>query len=117
MEHAGLDAIGAEVVENDTHLLGNKINGNVVDSDNALGVLRRQRCQCRHRVAAQRCHRLDVGLNASASAGIGSGDDQHAALHVPGSDRLTGGLFDDAGDVADDSGDQLCIFALGHDTD
>ena len=45
-------------------------------------VLRRQRGDRGGREAAQRGHRLDVGLDAGAAARIGARRDQHPALHA-----------------------------------
>ncbi len=68
MQHAGLDRIGADVVEHDLDLLADEIGRDRQDAKDALGILRGQRGDRRRRVGVEHRHRLDVGLNAGAAA-------------------------------------------------
>ena len=81
MQHAGLDRVGADIVEHDLHLLADESRIDRQDAVDPLGVLRGQRGDRGRREGAEHRHRLDVGLNAGAAAGIGAGDDEDAALH------------------------------------
>ena len=81
MQHAGLDRVGADVVEHDFHLPADEIWGDRQHAENALGVLRGQRGDRRRGERVEHRHRLDVGLDAGAAAGIRAGDDQNPPLH------------------------------------
>ena len=78
-QHSGLDGIGADVVEHQGDLLGNEIAGHVDHPEHALGVLGGQGGDGGRRIAAERRHRLDIGLNAGPAARIRAGDDQDPA--------------------------------------
>ncbi len=88
VQHAGFQAVGADIIEHDRHLLGNEPAVHRMDGVNAQRVLRRQRGNRGHGEAAERAHRLDVGLNAGTAAGIGAGDDQYPSVHGTGCIRL-----------------------------
>ena len=84
MQHADLDAVGAQVFHHRADLLGDEIGGDALNARDAQGILRRQRGDRGHGVAAQRRHRLDVGLNARTTAGIRTGNNQDTALGMHG---------------------------------
>ena len=81
VQHAGLDRIGADIVEHDLDLPANEIGRDRQNAEYALGVLRGQRGDRGRRIGVEHRHGLDVGLDAGAAAGIGAGDDQHPAAH------------------------------------
>src|SRR6202048_4687970 len=81
VQHAGLDRIGADVVEHDLDLPPNKLGWDRQNPEYALGVLRSQRGYRGGGVGVEHRHGLNVGLDAGAAAGIGTGDDQHPAVH------------------------------------
>src|SRR3546814_20157142 len=70
-----LDAVGADVADHQFHLLADERRRHLVDAEHALGVLRGQRGNGGHGVAAEGGYRLDVGLAAGAAAGIRAGPD------------------------------------------
>ena len=100
------------------------------DAEDALGILRGQRGYRSCRIGVEHRHGLDVGLDAGAAAGIGTGDDQHPAAHysaawaglsregrarsssVPAPRRE-----DRLADLVDHRRDQLLVLAFGHDPD
>ena len=80
-EHAGLDHVGADVVQHARPFAPRRTPAAPACTPARRGVLRGQRGDRGHGVAAERRDRLDVGLDARAAAGIGSGDHQHPAAH------------------------------------
>ena len=86
----------------------------IVNGEHAPRVLRGQRGDRRRRIAAERGHRLDVGLDAGAAAGVRPGDDQNAARRRRASGR---GGTNDAADIVDDDPDQRLVLALRHHPD
>ena len=73
-DHADLHRIDADVGENGVDLRRDEIGGNHLHRLDAERVLRRQRAQDRHAIAAERRKRLDVALAAGAAGRIGAGD-------------------------------------------
>ena len=75
VQHAGLDRIGAEVLAAPRAICWRmKSGGTPHHAMHARRVLRGQRGDRGHGEAAQRGHRLDVGLDAGAAAGIRAGE-------------------------------------------
>src|SRR3546814_4485680 len=60
-----LDRIGADVLQHDLDLPGDKRCRHVVDGMDGQRILRGQRGDRGSRIAAERCDRLDVGLDRS----------------------------------------------------
>src|SRR6266536_2788661 len=81
MQHAGLDRVGADIVENHLDLLADELRRYRQDPEDTLGVLRRQRGDRGCGIGIEHHHRLDVGLDAGAASRIGTGYDQHPAGH------------------------------------
>jgi hypothetical protein len=80
-DHADLHRIHADVVDDGIDLLQHHLGGDrhdVLHSERVLGGDRRDRG---HGVAAQHRHRFDVGLDAGAASGVGTGDDQDSGDH------------------------------------
>ena len=77
-EHAGLDRIGADVVEDDADLVADGLGRNGVEGVDAGRVLHGDGGDRRHGVGAERGRGLDVGLDAGAAARIRTGDDEDA---------------------------------------
>ena len=75
-QHADLDRRHANVVENGVDLAGQELGRRDVNRGDAPRVLRGQRGQDGHAVAAERRERLEIGLDAGTAAGIRSGDGQ-----------------------------------------
>jgi hypothetical protein len=80
MQHTGFDRIGTDVAEAEFDLLGNEIVRYRVNAKYAMGVLRGERGDRRHRIAAHTGDGFDVALNARPAAGIGAGDDEDATV-------------------------------------
>jgi hypothetical protein len=78
-QHAGLDRVGADLVEDGARLRRDHVQRDRMDARDAQGVLHRNGRDGRGRVAAQGGDGLDVGLDPRATAGIGTGDDEDAA--------------------------------------
>ena len=79
-----------EVVEHHVDLLLDERRRHRVDPVHALGVLRGQRGDGRHRKPGQSGYRLDVRLDARPAAGIRPGDDENAPPHTtPWADSVT----------------------------
>ena len=68
MQHAGLDRVGADIVEHDLDLLTDKIGRDRQHAENPFGVLRRQSGYRGCRVTAEHRDGLDVGLDSGAAA-------------------------------------------------
>ena len=84
--HADLDGARADVVKDGVDLRGDDIWRDILHGGDAQGVLRRDGGYGRLGIQTVRRNGLDVGLNAGATAGIGSCDGQDgrylAAIHV-----------------------------------
>ncbi len=78
MQHADLDRVDADVLDNGGDLRLQEVRRHAVDRAHADRVLRRQRGDRAHAVAAQRGKGLEVGLDARAAAGIAAGNGQDA---------------------------------------
>ncbi len=74
--HANLDGVGADIVKNGVNLRGYDIWRDILHGGNAQCVLRCDGGDGRLGIQAVRRDGLDVGLNAGATAGIGSRDGQ-----------------------------------------
>src|SRR5579863_1293454 len=81
VQHAGLDRVGADIIEHDLHLLTDEGRIDRQDAVNTLGVLRGQRRDGGRSESAEYRHGLDVGLNTGTAAGVGTGDNQNSAVH------------------------------------
>src|SRR5204863_4563855 len=75
-EHPGLRSVDSDVVEDRLELRPNELRRQFVHSRDAGHVLRSQRGDRGHAVAARGRERLQVGLNACAAARIRAGDGQ-----------------------------------------
>ncbi len=73
MQHAGFNAIRADILQHHAHLLGDEGGFDAGDAKNTLGILRGQRRDRGGRVTAERGNRFQVRLNARAAPGIRSG--------------------------------------------
>ncbi len=83
-EHARLGRVDADVGEDGLELRADELDRRLVHGRHADGVLRRQRDDDAHPVAAGRCERLQVGLDAGAAPRVGAGDRQAARnAHAP----------------------------------
>ena len=72
--HANLDGVGADIVKNGIDLRRDNIRGDVLHGGDAQGALCGDGGDGRLGIQAVRRDGLDVGLNAGATAGIGSCD-------------------------------------------
>ncbi len=81
VQHAGFDRVGADIVEHHLDLLADEFWRDRQHAEDAQGVLRGQRSDRRRCVGTEHRHRLDIGLDAGAAAGIRAGDDQHPPAH------------------------------------
>ena len=79
--HAGLDRIGAQILQRHPDLIGDEPGRGFKNAGNAEAVLRRERGDGGHGKPVQCRDRLDVGLDSGAAAGIRTGDDKHAPFH------------------------------------
>ena len=77
-EHPGLRRVDADVVEDRVELRGDELRRQLVDRRDAGRVLRGERHDRAHPVAARGGERLQVGLDARAAARVGRGDGQRA---------------------------------------
>ena len=82
VQHAGLDRVGADVGQHHLDLLGDEGGIDGYHSMHAHRVLRGERGNRGGGKTTHRRHCLDVGLDAGATARIGTGDDQDAAFHA-----------------------------------
>ena len=73
-EHAGLGRVDSDVVDNGPHLSAHEGRRDEVDLFHPGGVLGSQGGNRRHAVRAERRERLEVGLDAGATARVGAGD-------------------------------------------
>ena len=80
MQHAELDGIDADVLDHRLDLRLQEGRRHAVDARHAERVLRGQRGDGRHAVAAERREGLEVGLDAGAAAAVGAGDREHARV-------------------------------------
>ena len=98
-----------------------EVRRDVEDAEHALGVLRGQRGDGGHGVAAQRRDRLDVGLHAGAAAGIRAGDDQHPPLlrlerrpvQLQARSAHSEPMFASCADLVSASGGSACVACVG----
>jgi hypothetical protein len=83
--HADLDRVDSDIADNSFNLRENHLGRDRMDGADADRVLRRDRRDGRHRVTAEHRDRLDIGLNAGAAAGIGTGNDENPGRrrHTP----------------------------------
>ena len=77
-DHADLHRVDADVADDRVDLREDHLGRNRVDRGDAERVLRGDRGDRGHRVAAEHGDGLDVGLNPRAAARIRAGDDQDA---------------------------------------
>ncbi|EGJ74493.1 putative phosphomethylpyrimidine kinase [Streptomyces sp. Tu6071] len=84
-EHPGLDRMDADVVDDAAVLGAHGLDGEVPGALHTERVLRRDGGEHAHPVHAQREHRLEVRLDAGATAGVGTGHGQDARgyVHTP----------------------------------
>ena len=80
MEHAYLDCVGAYVVEYRAYLACHEVDGYGVDACHTYGVFVDYRDNGRGSVAAAGCECFEVGLQASASAGVAACDSEGATI-------------------------------------
>ncbi len=78
-EHAGLDHVGADVIEDGARLGGDDVGRQRIGGADAQGVLHGDGGDGARRIAAQGGDSLDVRLHPGPATGIGSGDDQDSA--------------------------------------
>jgi hypothetical protein len=76
-QHAGLDRVGADIGQHALHLLADDRHGHHMDAVNAQRVLRGDCGDRGGGIGAHRGHGFDVGLDAGAGGGIGSGNDKN----------------------------------------
>src|SRR5271165_342741 len=81
VQHAGLDHVGANIVEHHLDLPADELWRYRQNSEDALGILRGKRGYRGCGIGIKHRHSLDVGLDAGAAPGIGTGDDQYPASH------------------------------------
>ena len=82
-DHPDLDGVRADIGKHRLHLLNDHLGRNRHHRRDAERILRRDRGNRRRGEAAEHGNGLDIGLDASAAARIGTGDDQHAGrLHA-----------------------------------
>ena len=72
--HADFDCIRTDIPENTIQLFAQKCRSDLENVRNAGRILRSQGGDRRHGINAMCGHRLDICLNAGASAGIASSD-------------------------------------------
>jgi hypothetical protein len=77
-EHADLHGIHADVLGDRANLLDNDLAGDGVNSGDGDRVLRGDRGDGRHPVNAAPRERLEIGLDAGPTTGVGAGDGEHA---------------------------------------
>ena len=82
VQHAHLDAINSYIVEHHVHLLRHHIDGHGLNLSDGFGILRGQDSNRSPAIAAERGYRLYIGLNTGTAAGIRSGNDKDASLHL-----------------------------------
>src|SRR5438034_370391 len=80
-DHPDLDRADIEIGKNRVHLRGDELRRHVVDRAHALGVLRRERGDDRGAVDAERRERLEISLDAGATARIRAGDGERDRRH------------------------------------
>ena len=80
-EHPGLRRVDADVVEHRLELGADELGRHLVDRRHAAGVLRGQRHDRAHPVAAEARERLQVGLDPGAAARVRAGDREAAGHH------------------------------------
>ncbi len=68
LQHAGLDGIDADIVEDSAHLALDDIRRHIVNARDAEGVLDGDGGDGRRGVSAERGDRLDIRLDAGAAA-------------------------------------------------
>ena len=76
-KHAGLGGGNGKALAHGLQLQQNKFRFRRMDAQHPFAVLRRQGGDDAHTVAAERHNGFQVGLNARAAAGIGTGDSQN----------------------------------------
>ncbi len=80
-DHADLDRIDADVRRDAVDLREHHVGRHRMDALHAQRVLRGDRGDRRHRMAAEHRDRLDIGLGPRAAAAIRPGDNQNACGH------------------------------------
>ncbi len=78
-QHAGLDRVGADVLQHRAGLRLHHLGRNLVHAGGAKGVLYGDGGDGGGGIAAQGGDGLDVGLHARPAAGVRAGDDQHTS--------------------------------------
>ena len=78
VQHAHFGGVRADVADDGINLRGEDGRGRGVDGRDAAGVLRRQRRERAHAVAAQRGEGFEIGLDARAAAAVRAGDGEDA---------------------------------------
>ena len=78
VQHADFGGVRADVADDGINLRGEDGRGRGVDGRDAAGVLRRQRRERAHAVAAQRGEGFEIGLDARAAAAVRAGDGEDA---------------------------------------
>jgi hypothetical protein len=81
-DHPDLDRIDADIAHHCVHLRDHHVGGHRVHGADAERVLRGDRSDRGHRVAAEHRDGLDIGLDASAATRIGTGNDQDTRRHT-----------------------------------
>ena len=80
MQHADLDGVDANVIQHRLQLRLQKRRWHAVDGLHPLGVLRGERGDGGHAVAAQSAEGFQIGLDACAAAAVRTGNRQHAKV-------------------------------------
>ena len=80
MQHADLHGVDANVIQHRLQLRLQKRGWHAVDGLHPLGVLRGQRGDGGHAVAAQSAEGFQIGLDACAAAAVRTGNRQHAKV-------------------------------------
>jgi len=93
-QHARLGRVDADVGEHGLELVLDEGRRNLMDGGNTRGVLRGQRYDRAHSVAAGHGKGLQIGLDPGSSAGIGARNRQTARYHFPPFAGMTRIRFD-----------------------
>ena len=80
MQHADLDGVGADVLDDGIDLVAQHLRRHAVDGPHAAGVLRGECGNGGHAVAAQRGNGFQVGLDPGATAAVRTGDGKDAGV-------------------------------------
>ncbi|OPZ04498.1 MAG: hypothetical protein BWZ10_03153 [candidate division BRC1 bacterium ADurb.BinA364] len=80
-EHAGFGGAGRDVAQNGPNLIADKVRRNIENAGNAARVLSGQGRDGAHSIHAEGGEGLQIGLNAGAAAGVGSGHAKSDWIH------------------------------------